>query len=223
MDCGVDCIQVEIAEPVIRRIVRAKLRASLRSDDGREHNQDAIELLGDIRLKLIRKVGESTAGAVEDLASYAATIAYNACSDYFRAKYPKRSRLKNALRRLIEKTPQLSIRPDPQGGFVCGYAGWCQSEPAASGAAFDSVPPPAPRFDLDSPAALLRLVTRDNTCEQAVWILAVDTSEPKDSPVASMPVLIAGVDSPSNPHSKASDSYAGKKRTMAAARAMVFC
>ena len=117
------------ADPIITRIVRMKLRASLRPDDYREHNLDALDLLGDIRLKLIRKLGEP-GESVESFSSYAATVAYNTCSDYVRAKYPERARLRNAIRRLFEKSQQHALWQDSSGDLLCGFAGWRQLPPA---------------------------------------------------------------------------------------------
>ena len=141
---------LEIAEPVIRRIVRTKLRATLRQDDGREHNLDALDLLGDVRLKLCRMLE-----VPEDIASYAATIAYNTCSDYLRAKYPKRARLRNSIRRVIEKCPGLLVWHATSGALLCGDARFRQSH-AARVADLQGIP--LSEVDLDSPSDLLRLV-----------------------------------------------------------------
>jgi NAD(P)-dependent dehydrogenase (short-subunit alcohol dehydrogenase family) len=56
---------LEEAETVIRRVVRSKLRVTLRSEDYREQNLDAIDLLGDIRLKLIRKLSEEASAGIQ--------------------------------------------------------------------------------------------------------------------------------------------------------------
>src|SRR5437870_7263116 len=110
------------AEPVICRIVRRKLGATLRHDDGREQNLDAMDVLGEIRLKLIRKQTEGEAAAIADWLAYAAMVAYNACADYLRAKYPRRTSLKNALCRLLEKSDRCYIWRLTSGEAVCGYA-----------------------------------------------------------------------------------------------------
>jgi len=71
---------LEEAEPVICRIVRRKLHVTLRNDDGRENNLDALDVLGDIRLKLIRKLGQTEEPSIDDWPSYAATVAIAAGS-----------------------------------------------------------------------------------------------------------------------------------------------
>src|SRR5262245_7723576 len=111
---------LEVVEPVICRIVRRKLGTTLRHDDGRAQNLDAMDVLGDIRLKLIRK--QTEAAAITDWQSYAAMVAYNACADYLRAKYPQRTRLKNALCRLLEKSDGYYTAEIASGETVCGYA-----------------------------------------------------------------------------------------------------
>jgi hypothetical protein len=151
-------------DQVICRIVRAKLRASLSANDGREQNLDAIDVLGDVRLKLVRRVSEDpdSATSIANLTSYAATTAYHACSDYLRAKYPARTRIRNAVRRTIEKTQGLAAwqaTSGPQtGDWICGYAGWRHHAlPPLDGAPWiDSLTPPG-RVDTDNAAGIAQL------------------------------------------------------------------
>jgi DNA-directed RNA polymerase specialized sigma24 family protein len=106
---------LEEAESAICRIVRRKLRVTLRNDDGREDNLDALDVLGDIRLKLVRKLRQPEEAAIDDWSSYVATVAYNCCNDYLRAKYPEHSRLKNALMRLLQKSSGCAVWTSSEG------------------------------------------------------------------------------------------------------------
>ena len=160
---------LETADPVICAIVRRKLRASLRSDDGREHNLDAMDLVGDIRLKLIRKL-EEDAAAVDSVTSYAATVSYHTCADYLRGKYPERARLRNTLRRILERSPGHSVWQASNGEWLCGYAGW-HARPQAAHSAFDHFVP-AHRPDLHAPASLLRFL--DEALEHAAGPATLD-------------------------------------------------
>jgi hypothetical protein len=100
---------------------------TLHADDGRENNLDALDVLGDIRLKLVRQVSEGT--QIDDWASYVARVAYNTCNDYLRAKYPQRTRLKNALRRLLDKSSGYAVWPGEFGELLCGFAGQRNTPP----------------------------------------------------------------------------------------------
>jgi hypothetical protein len=115
-------------DSTIQSAVRHKLRVSLRNNDFREHNLDGLDVLQEIRLKLVRKLsgegGEGQATSIQELTAYAATVAYRTCSDYLRAKYPVRTSLKNALRRILEKTDEFSLWEGPSGELQCGYPGW---------------------------------------------------------------------------------------------------
>lgn len=124
---------LEEATPVIRGAIRKKLRVTLRANDSREQNMDALDLLGEVQLKLLAKLrqGEpaesddaSVPGAIEQFKSYAATVAYHCCADYLRAKYPQRASLKNCLRRLLDKVDGYSTWPSADGELLCGFAGW---------------------------------------------------------------------------------------------------
>jgi len=123
-------VLLEDVDPVIRSAVRQKLRVTLRANDFREQNLDGLDVLQDIRLKLIRKLSddsESDNSAIKEFAAYAATVAYRTCSDYLRAKYPVRTSLKNCLRRILDKASEFDSWESKTGELICGYPGWRHS------------------------------------------------------------------------------------------------
>ncbi|HVZ83279.1 MAG TPA: hypothetical protein VG893_06350 [Terracidiphilus sp.] len=112
----------------IRSAVRHKLRVSLRANDYREQNLDALDVLQEIRLKLIRRLtpesGAEPQPEIKDFSDYAAATAYRTCSDYLRAKYPVRTSLKNTLRRLLDKSDEFATWESASGELMCGHPGW---------------------------------------------------------------------------------------------------
>jgi hypothetical protein len=126
---GLTAVLLEEAAPVIRSALRRKLRVSLRSSDQREQNLDALDLLGEVQLKLLawlRKQEQPDApqAARIDVKAYAATVTYHCCADYLRAKYPQRASLKNCLRRLLETRNGYAVWTAGSGELFCGFSGW---------------------------------------------------------------------------------------------------
>ena len=112
-------------DATVRGAVRHKLRVSLRVNDFREQNLDGLDVLQEIRLKLIRRFSESgETASVQELTAYAATVAYRTCSDYLRARYPVRTSLKNSLRRILDKADDFAVWETASGEPVCGFPGW---------------------------------------------------------------------------------------------------
>lgn len=110
-----------------RGVLRRKLNVSLRPDDGRPENQDALELLGDIQLRLLRKLQSaskrSATPEIQNLEFYARQAARNSCAEYLRGRFPLRALLKNRLRRFFRS--QISYAEwEVEGELVCGFAGW---------------------------------------------------------------------------------------------------
>lgn len=115
-------------DSTIRGAVRHKLRVSLRGNDLREQNLDAMDVLQDIRLKLVRRLSENEPGdegtSIQEWNAYAATVAYRTCADYLRARYPVRTSLKNSLRRILDKSDRFLTWTSGNGELMCGFAGW---------------------------------------------------------------------------------------------------
>jgi hypothetical protein len=142
MDAIITATLLEQADPVLRAAIRRKLRVTLRAGDSREQNMDALDLLGEVQLKLLAKLrqgdrdqgnGEAAGhGAIEQFRSYAATVAYHCCADYLRAKYPQRASLKNCLRRLLDKADGYAVWTSADGELMCGFVGWKTGRAAAS-------------------------------------------------------------------------------------------
>lgn len=113
-----------------RGVLRRKLNVTLRPEDGRVENQDALEILSDIQFRLLRKLqlpdgsgATQEAVQIRDLDSYSRQAARNACAEYLRDRFPLRALLKNRLRRFFRnRTGYAEWEFD--GELVCGYAGW---------------------------------------------------------------------------------------------------
>jgi RNA polymerase sigma factor (sigma-70 family) len=118
----------EVAEPVIWRVVRARLQ---RAPD-HEREDVAADVMASLlaRLKALKQEGAS---AFERLESYIAVAAQNGCDQYLRRLYPQRHRAKNRLRYLLSKTTALAMWEDAQGRTLCGLAVWSGRAPVACG------------------------------------------------------------------------------------------
>src|SRR5579872_4913858 len=112
------------ADPLIRRIVTFKLApSSTGSGIQRADVEDVCatalcNLMG--RLSRLKSSGESA--AVRSFSGYAATIAFNACNEYFRARKPAWLILSMKLRYLATHSPQLAIWENGEGQEFCGFA-----------------------------------------------------------------------------------------------------
>ena len=102
----------EHAEPIIKKILRSKLRVSL-NERGTQQNQDALEIAGDLRatiistLRTLRQNPNQT--AIASFSDFVAIKTYSACVDYFREKHPQRWRLKSLLRRRLRQNPRFAL------------------------------------------------------------------------------------------------------------------
>lgn len=116
----------EHAEPIIKKILRSKLRVSL-NERGTQQNQDALEIAGDLRvtiistLRALRQNPNHT--AIASFADFVAIKTYSACVDYFREKHPQRWRLKNLLRRRLRQNPRFALWQAADKRWYASFSG----------------------------------------------------------------------------------------------------
>ena len=117
----------QVIDPGVRSLVRSKLHVTLRPTDDSKVNQDALDVVGDIRTQVLRKLRVLRASPngqqIADLDAYVRTVAANSINHSFRQRYPRRLRLKNQLRYLLSHDPQFALWRDPEGDWLCGTAG----------------------------------------------------------------------------------------------------
>lgn len=107
----------------IRPVIRRKLHVSLDANDTSSQNQDGLELVSDVQAILISTI-HSGKQEIRDLEGYAATVASNACYQYFRSKFPVRTQQTNKLRYLLTHHDPFLLWKAIDGRWICGYSEW---------------------------------------------------------------------------------------------------
>lgn len=115
----------EQVQPTIEKTLRAKLRVSLKPNDFNQTNQDALELLSEIKLLLISEFGRlkarSNGRVIFNLSGYVTSVTINSYRQFLRAKYPLRRQLKNKLRYLLTHHPKFALWENDDGEWFCGF------------------------------------------------------------------------------------------------------
>ncbi len=121
--------------PLVETVIRGKLHVSLQPDDERRVNQDAIDLVSEVKTLVIARLSKLKSGnkfaAIDNFESYVKTIAINAANHYLREKYPFRLRLKNQLRYLLTHDKRFALWTSDAGERNCGLCEWRDREPDA--------------------------------------------------------------------------------------------
>jgi DNA-directed RNA polymerase specialized sigma24 family protein len=123
------------AEPVIRDILRQKLRGG---SLGANSRQDAEDLHGDVLVRIVSQLRvlkiNPDVSPIRDLRSYTAVATYHAFHEYLRDKHPQRSRLKNRLRYFLTHQPGFGLWVTRDGQWLAGFADWQKGEEERSSA-----------------------------------------------------------------------------------------
>lgn len=117
------------AEPLIRQIVRSKLytQGMLPTADVEDVCSEAIVSL----ISTLQRLRESpTPEPIAEMNAFVASIAYRACSDHARRRYPEFHRLRNRLRYVLQTERDLALWRADTGDWLCGLRRW---QPAGTG------------------------------------------------------------------------------------------
>ena len=118
----------EHAQPLVRQIIRAKLRLYPRRADDHRERQDSEDISNEVTLQLLKRLQEFKANHGDedfsDFRGYVAVIAYNACYTYLRQKYPERFRLKNKLRYILSHQAGFALWEGSDKEWLCGLSSW---------------------------------------------------------------------------------------------------
>lgn len=113
----------ERAEPLILRIVQSRLRR--RTNPDRNDLEDVCsEAMVALVSSLIRLRDSPKNEPIENFEAYVTAIAYHACSEHFRRRYPMFHRLRNRLRYALRSDPSVGIWQNETGEWFCGKSHW---------------------------------------------------------------------------------------------------
>lgn len=115
------------AEPVIKGVIRFKLRlssyrATQRAESDDIYQEVLLQLLA--QLQKFRKLPERH--PIADLRGMAAVIAHRTCARWMRRQFPERHALKNRLHYLVTRQRGFALWQNAEGQLVAGFAIWQQ-------------------------------------------------------------------------------------------------
>jgi RNA polymerase sigma factor (sigma-70 family) len=113
------------AEPVIKGVIRFKLRLSSYRETQRAESDDIyqevlLQLLA--QLQKFRKL--PSVHPIADLRGLAAVIAHRTCARWLRRQFPERHALKNRVHYLVTRQRGFALWQNAEGQLVAGFARW---------------------------------------------------------------------------------------------------
>ncbi|HEY4423727.1 MAG TPA: hypothetical protein VGN10_05940 [Pyrinomonadaceae bacterium] len=120
------------AEPVIKGVIRFKLRFNSHQETQRAEAEDihqdvVLQLVG--QLQRFRKLPETH--PITDVRGMAAIIAHRTCARWMRRQFPERHALKNRLHYLLTRQRGFALWDDDNGKSLAGFAVWQEQKKAA--------------------------------------------------------------------------------------------
>lgn len=160
------------ADPVIKTIIRHKLRVSMNQPTGRSSHYDAEDIYGEVVVNILKRLDEFKSNPGEktiyDFRNYVAVISHRACSKHYREKYPEYWRLKNRLRYLCSQHSEFSVWEGKGREWLTGLRQW-SGNPAYPGSETYR------QLILDPGAhlAFTRKINSDNAEQMSVLVKAI--------------------------------------------------
>ncbi|HEU4769337.1 MAG TPA: hypothetical protein VFS77_18360 [Pyrinomonadaceae bacterium] len=113
------------AEPVIKGVIRFKLRLSSYSAAQRAESDDIYQ---EVILQLLAQLQKfrqlPDAHPIADVRGIAAVIAHRTCARWLRRQFPERHALKNRLHYLVTRQRGFALWQNPEGQLIAGFAAW---------------------------------------------------------------------------------------------------
>ena len=123
------------AEPVIKGVIRFKLRFNSHQETQRA---EADDLQQDVVLQLVSQLQRFRrlpgAHPITDVRGMAAVIAHRTCARWMRRQFPERHALKNRLHYLLTRQRGFALWDDDNGKPLAGFAVWQQQKKASTAA-----------------------------------------------------------------------------------------
>jgi DNA-directed RNA polymerase specialized sigma24 family protein len=119
----------EHAEPVIKGVIRFKLRFNSHQEMQRA---EANDIQQDVVLQLVSQLQRfrklPTAHPITDVRGMAAIIAHRTCARWMRRQFPERHALKNRLHYLLTRQRGFALWEAQNGKLLAGFAVWQQQK-----------------------------------------------------------------------------------------------
>jgi DNA-directed RNA polymerase specialized sigma24 family protein len=128
---------VDHAEPIIRNIVKHKLRVPAAFSSDSRSGEDAEDMRSEVLVQLLSRLNELKENPgekyINNFQGYVAAITYSAWHEHLRRKHPQRHMLKTKLRYLLTHRASFAVWEGNDKQLLCGLAGW-ESQKTATAA-----------------------------------------------------------------------------------------
>lgn len=147
------------AEPVIKGVIRFKLRLSSYRETQRAEADDiqqdvVLQLLA--QLQRFRKLPHQH--PISDLRGIAAVIAHRTCARWLRRQFPERHALKNRLHYLLTRQRGFALWQDQDGKLVAGFRVWQEQKNTTRSIDIEKLPVHVRTLKSDKPQELAESV-----------------------------------------------------------------
>lgn len=148
----IERLVVEVAGPVVTAILSSRARRSSELSAA-----DVDDIASEVQVRLLARLHDVAARhdePIQDFASYAAALTWNALNDHLRRIFPARTQLKNRLRYVLRHDARLALWTSG-ARLVCGLRVWAETSGPLSEPELDRDRLPAVAFDPRRPADAL--------------------------------------------------------------------
>jgi RNA polymerase sigma factor (sigma-70 family) len=126
------------ADPVIKGVIRFKLRLSSYRETQRAESDDIYQDVLLQLLSLLQKFRKLPAiHPIADLRGMAAVIAHRTCARWLRRQFPERHALKNRLHYIVSRQRGFALWQNAEGQLVAGFARWQEEKTSDRSRALD--------------------------------------------------------------------------------------